>query len=248
VGRETFDIRYAAHTATCTFLLDAEGICRRVVMAPHAKRKETQTASRCVGAQYVASLDASAAGCLIELPRPGTSMLFARVDERGRVSLVRTGGITKFEEEAAHDPFDSVSVKTSAPEITPRMPPPPKRKLPEDDYFDADDKTIRIQALRAEDLGRMKLGPNEDLATAEYESAPPPDPGSDVRESTPPRTIPSRMGPHHETLVAPRSEIVTEDEDNPYVAGARGMLPSSRRRDSARMRAAAVAVAPRRIK
>ena len=75
------DISYAAHTASCTFLLDDEGICRRIVMAPRGKRRESsRTASRCVGAQYVASLDGSAAGGLVEMPRVGAAMLFARVD------------------------------------------------------------------------------------------------------------------------------------------------------------------------
>lgn len=132
---EHLDILYAAHTATCTFLLDAEGICRRIVpVVPGAakaatKRRDTaRAASRCVGAQYVASLDASVAGMLAEMPRVGAPMLFARTDERGRISLVRTGNVTRFESHR-HDPFatdnrESLSLLTSAPAIAPSAPSP----------------------------------------------------------------------------------------------------------------------------
>src|SRR5262245_6832715 len=135
------EITYAAHTASCTFLLDADGICRRIVVAPHVKRRESRTAARCVGAQYVASLDQAVAGGLVEMPRAGATMLFARVDERGRVSLVRTGTVTRFEANAGPSPFDSVSVKTSAPEITARgkAPPPPPPPI-DDDYLAMEDE------------------------------------------------------------------------------------------------------------
>src|SRR5690349_4274962 len=122
----SFEITYAAHTSSCTFLLDAEGICRRIVVAPSNKRSVSSTkgrdgarlAARCVGAQYVASLDATVSGMLAEMPRVGSAMLFARVDERGRVSLVRTGIVTRFESHRTEDPFietervPSMSVET----------------------------------------------------------------------------------------------------------------------------------------
>ena len=132
---EHLDILYAAHTASCTFLLDAEGICRRIVPIVTAakaatKRRDTvRAASRCVGAQYVASLDANVAGMLAEMPRVGAPMLFARTDERGRISLVRTGNVTRFESHR-HDPFatdnnrESLSLLTSAPAIAPSTPSP----------------------------------------------------------------------------------------------------------------------------
>lgn len=118
-----FEIAYAAHTASCTFLLDADGICRRVVPAGRgsSRREPGRSAARCVSAQYVASLDPSASGMLAEMPRIGSAMLFARVDERGRVSLVRTGPVTHFERHHEEDPFvetekvTSRSVETSAP-------------------------------------------------------------------------------------------------------------------------------------
>ncbi|HEY8079502.1 MAG TPA: hypothetical protein VIF62_35470 [Labilithrix sp.] len=240
---ETFEITYAAHTASCTFLLDAEGICRRIVMAPHVKRKESQTAARCVGAQYVASLDALAAGCMVEMPRVGAAMLFARVDERGRVSLVRTGPCSGFEQAPAENPFESVSMKTSAPEITPRTQPP--RTQPshdhDPDYFDADDRTVRIQAVRPEDLVSLS---NEagDLATAEYTAPPPRHPASsEVRESKqrPAASAPPRSPDALPTLRNPRHDGLDEEE-NPYaraIQSARGMLPpmsSSGRRGGSR--------------
>lgn len=122
---EGHDIAYAIHTAACTFLLDGEGVCQRVIVAPHARKlpKNAMNASRCVGAQYVASLDPSVPGCLVELPSAGLSMLFARVDERGRISLVRTDSVTRFESKRSFDPFASTSgVRTSAPELPTRPP------------------------------------------------------------------------------------------------------------------------------
>jgi hypothetical protein len=137
---DSFEITYAVHTATCTFLLDAEGFCRKIVVAPTSKRRDTaRNASRCVGAQYVASLDPNVSGMLAEMPRVGAPMLFARVDDRGRVSLVRTGVVTRFER-SVEDPFstdgrDSASVATSAPMLPPRLtresgPPPPYSEPP----------------------------------------------------------------------------------------------------------------------
>ena len=118
-----FEIQYAAHTATCTFFLDGEGICRRVMMIPNGStrnREAARTAARCVGAQYVASLDPTLSGMLSDMPKVGISMLFARTDERGRISLVRTGHVTRFERHVEEDPFTPPlerpsGVATSAP-------------------------------------------------------------------------------------------------------------------------------------
>lgn len=157
------DISYAAHTTSCTFLLDDEGICRRVVMAPKAKRRESsRTAARCVGAQYVASLDGGAAGGLVEMPRVGAAMLFARVDERGRVSLVRTGILTSFESRAGEDPFaTSASVETSAPVLEALALPGLRR----DDYLDPSDRTQRIPALRPHEYRGADTGASLEIET-----------------------------------------------------------------------------------
>jgi hypothetical protein len=95
-------IRYAAHTATCTLLLDADGICRRICMVPKGERPAKSqgseaAAERCLGAQYVASLDSRAPGGLIELPKVGMPMIFAKLAQNGRISLVRTGPLRALE-------------------------------------------------------------------------------------------------------------------------------------------------------
>ena len=160
-----YEISYAAHTASCTFLLDEEGICRRIVMAPKAKRRESaRTSSKCVGAQYVASLDSRAAGLMVEMPRVGASMLFARVDENGRVSLVRTGAVLRFEshrrEPPVEDPFvepmSSRSVETSAPvleALEPRTPPKTERFVPppRQDTIDTPRKVAINEILESRD-------------------------------------------------------------------------------------------------
>lgn len=256
------DITYAAHTSSCTFLLDSEGICRRIVLKPRGKRREaSRTAARCVGAQYVASLDGSAAGGLVEMPRVGAAMLFARVDERGRVSLVRTGVVTAFESQAGEDPFlESQSVETSAPDLlTPRVAQEiarqhePEEELESQDpdyYDDPSERTQRIHALRPEDIAAA-LG--HDLATAEYRAA-----REEPEVPAPRTTLPSNVGgaatlrnPHRDTT------IVDDDDDDDYAGptlapapapipappppSSRGMLP---RRSDPHVRAAARAYAP----
>lgn len=134
----SFDIRYAAHTSSCTFLMDANGICRAIVIAPTLSRRGTESASRCVGAQYVASLDPKAAGGIIEAPKVGTSMLFAKAEENGRISLIRTGTVRRFE---ARDP-----VLDGDETPTPRM----EREPVTDPYSDPTDRTVPVQALRLE--------------------------------------------------------------------------------------------------
>ena len=58
------EIAYTAHTETCTLLLDAEGICRSVLAASNAPslrigrpKRIPASAEKCIGAQYVATLD-----------------------------------------------------------------------------------------------------------------------------------------------------------------------------------------------
>jgi hypothetical protein len=100
-------IAYAAHTDTCTFYLDEDGICRRVVRHRGQVAREADPAQRCVGAQYVASLDPTARGMLAAMPRLGVPLIFAYVGENGRIALVRTGAIAKFEPATEADASDS---------------------------------------------------------------------------------------------------------------------------------------------
>jgi hypothetical protein len=78
------DIAYAVHTATCTYLLDAEGVCRATEAPPGAR--PPPGVERCVGAQFVASL---ADGNLVGELCVGGALLFAR-QEGGRFVLLRT--------------------------------------------------------------------------------------------------------------------------------------------------------------
>jgi hypothetical protein len=181
------EITYAAQTSACTFLLDADGICRRIVMTPptpsrrpaSSKRDVGRSAARCVGAQYVASLDPAIAGMLTDMPRVGAAMLFARVDERGRVSLVRTGVVTHFErhQSGTEDPFveseslPSVSVETSAPVLTPKLPnktpvPPPRLAQPEADPYEDEEDIERTQPIQALSPKALRSLRNPSLTTS----------------------------------------------------------------------------------
>ena len=112
-----FLIAYAAHTPSCTFLLDDEGFCRKIVMT--GARRESRNARRCVNAQYVASLDLREAGGLVEMPTPGAPMLFARVDENGRVALVRTGPVVRFETMREQMRVDAIDDNDDTPRMDP---------------------------------------------------------------------------------------------------------------------------------
>jgi hypothetical protein len=109
------DLAYVAHSSRCALLLDSEGICRWVVPKADPDDPEASqvigAARRCVGAQYVATLDPEAEGLLCHEPRVGKTMLFATVT-RGRVALVRFGPLVRFES------LDEEARATPAPERT----------------------------------------------------------------------------------------------------------------------------------
>ena len=90
------DLAYIAHSERCALLLDGEGICRWIVPKADAGDEVVVAAKRCVGAQYVATLDPDVPGLLAQEPRIGTNLLFAVVKD-GRVSLVRFGPVQAFE-------------------------------------------------------------------------------------------------------------------------------------------------------
>lgn len=85
------DIAIVALTESCTFLLDAEGVCVSCIAGPNADAAARATAERCVGAQYVAAIDASIEGMLSRDLAAGRSLLFASVGENRRVALLRSG-------------------------------------------------------------------------------------------------------------------------------------------------------------
>src|SRR4051794_27225366 len=87
------DLTYAVHTATCTYLLDEEGICRWVFAA---SGRAARDADRAVGAQFVACLDPSVEGALVGELRVGAAALLCREHE-GRYVLLRTPLIDRVE-------------------------------------------------------------------------------------------------------------------------------------------------------
>lgn len=86
---------YAARSANCALYLDADGVCRAFVTNGEDQNVRA-LAQRCVGAQFVASLDPQAPNMLGREPRVGKSALFARMDG-GRISVLRFGPILRFE-------------------------------------------------------------------------------------------------------------------------------------------------------
>ena len=132
---------YAAHAGSNTFLLDDDGICRRILTRGKNRQSTNKSTQRCLGAQYVASLDFDSESGLVERPKEGCPLLFARVDEHGRVSLVRTAPLERFEEvDRELDTeehlaletlgFDEDRRRTRPPPPTRREPAPPTRREP----------------------------------------------------------------------------------------------------------------------
>jgi hypothetical protein len=252
VSDSSFQISYAAHTATCTFLLDSDGICRRIVTAPNTSkravsqktREAARAASRCIGAQYVASLDPSVLGMLAEMPRVGSAMLFARIDERGRVSLVRTGVVTQFErhhEDPFAEPADrapSMSVETSAPIIAPSMPAP--RFSRENVYGEEDSDRAGSTSRPPPPVSHVEIHVEVDddatlERTSEYRSDPHarrtwPSPGMEPRKPVEPRKAVELSAPHGPPTLRQATPIVvalgsSDDENDPYAIRARSPLP-----------------------
>ena len=100
------DIAYVAHSERCALLLDAEGVCRWVIPKVDAKDAMVAAAKRCIGAQFIATLDRDMPGCMGHEPRVGANLLFALVTD-GRVALVRFGPLVAFEElDVASEPAE----------------------------------------------------------------------------------------------------------------------------------------------
>jgi hypothetical protein len=95
------EIAYRALTETCTLLLDANGYCRSVLAATSSQNgrpaRIPESAERCIGAQYVATLDFRDPGGLRHMPERGAPMLFARIEIDGRITLVRSAPLISFE-------------------------------------------------------------------------------------------------------------------------------------------------------
>ena len=132
---------YAAHAGSNTFLLDDDGICRRILTRGKNRQSTNKSTQRCLGAQYVASLDFDSESGLVERPKEGCPLLFARVDEHAGVSLVRTAPLERFEEvdrdldTEEHLALESLGFeedrrRTRPPPPTRREPAPPTRREP----------------------------------------------------------------------------------------------------------------------
>lgn len=104
--QERVKLAYVAHSQRCALLLDEDGVCRAVVPKVDLSDHLVQATKRCVGAQFVATLDPDVEGLLGHEPRVGKSILLAAV-ETGRVALLRFGPLLAFEEydELRHAPL-----------------------------------------------------------------------------------------------------------------------------------------------
>jgi hypothetical protein len=99
-------IAYVAQTRDHLLMLDADGVCIHV----HRRSQDgasgavaSEGATHCLGAQYVAALDPSQPGLLAHSPTLGAPMLFAKVGASGKISIVRTGPLERFDTEAGDD-------------------------------------------------------------------------------------------------------------------------------------------------
>jgi len=112
-------------------MLDENGVCEWAAPTGTGKVPE-----RIVGAQFVASLDVEAPGALVSTPREGVPMLFAAISDDGRVSLVRTTTLLRFDDRRTVSGIVSLrpSLEDLAPRgrssIPPMIPPAPKSDPP----------------------------------------------------------------------------------------------------------------------
>jgi hypothetical protein len=172
------DIAYVATTDAATFMLDGNGVCRWVTsVAGNGHSKDA--ADRCVGAQYVASIDTTVEGALVELPRVGKPLIFAAIGTDGRVSLVRTGPLLKFE--AKRKPTSGVHERPTRPAFQP-VQIKPLRDDSIDEFGDINDvyytepATSRFTPpVRPADR-TIKTAPPPHSAARTLRSAPPPPP------------------------------------------------------------------------
>ena len=121
---------YAAHTRNAVFFLDDEGVCQDV--AGTAEAAAPSELLRCIGAQYVASLDLREETGLAPLPREGAAMLFVVADPHMRFSLVRTATLERFEtlaDEADIVDLPDVTVTWPTTEVIARTLPIPPNEL-----------------------------------------------------------------------------------------------------------------------
>jgi hypothetical protein len=89
------DVAYAVHTRTCTYLLDEQGVCRRIISPTGMVPIEVR---QCINAQFVACLDLTQEGGLAGELLLGAAALFVKRDPATeRLQLLRTGMIVQVE-------------------------------------------------------------------------------------------------------------------------------------------------------
>ena len=92
-------VAYAVHTRSCTFLLDANGLCHWIVSRTGVLPTEVRG---CVGAQFVACLHPELEGSLAGELVIGAAALFVKQDdESGAFALMRSGVILHVEQRGA---------------------------------------------------------------------------------------------------------------------------------------------------
>jgi hypothetical protein len=201
------DIAYTAQTETCTLLLDAEGICRSVVAASNQKvargggrpTRIPASAEKCIGAQYVATLDLTEPGGMSPLPQPGAQMLFARTETNGRITLIRSAPVVRFE-------ATSTDAKESGVHTRPTV-----------NYGEDDELTLPFDAPTAA-MRRSSLPPAAPVrnsgvvpaGTASRATIPPPPPT--VRDPAPP---PMSRAPERRPSYAPPPSYPPPSEYRP---------------------------------
>ncbi len=80
------------HTDKSIYALDPDGVCRYAIGTDGSP---LETIDRCVGAQYVASLDLRLPAGLVANPSEGSHALFVGQGESQRAALIKTPQITK---------------------------------------------------------------------------------------------------------------------------------------------------------
>ncbi len=91
-------IAYVAQTRDHLLMLDEEGVCLHVHRrSPERGDDAADGANHCLGAQYVAALNPAEPGFLGKSPTVGVPLLFAKVGPTGKISVVRTGLLERFE-------------------------------------------------------------------------------------------------------------------------------------------------------
>jgi hypothetical protein len=133
-------IAYVAQTRDHLLMLDDEGVCLHV----HRRSADLGTAAsegalRCLGAQYVATLDPSEPGFLGHEPTLGAPMLFAKVGPTGKISIVRTGPLERFDPRLGDD-----TERKTEPVLSETQKNPSIRYLPRAQFEDEEEPTLQF--------------------------------------------------------------------------------------------------------